>query len=280
MSEQEVYELSFKARWSTIDRSASSDEFVRFMDAFRPQDTDNLQGYSPYRIIAAFLQIHEGDQLLDVGCGTGGAVRAMAQLVGNRGRVIGIDSSNTMISEAHRRTQNPYLSVEYVVGDAHTLPFPENSFNGCFSIGSFEVLDNPLRVLAEMIRVIKPGGRIAINGSDMGLWAIDSSHRDVSRKLLNFVSDHETNGWLGRQLPRLYKEYGLTEVTIVPHTSIIPRYELLKPWFDQWLDNAQVAGVVTAAERTEWVEELEQRSLAGLFFAAITVLYVSGCKPQ
>jgi ubiquinone/menaquinone biosynthesis C-methylase UbiE len=61
--------------------------------------------------------------LLDVGCGTGGDVRALAELVGPRGQVVGIDSSEVMIAEARSRSAVAGLATEFRVGDAHHLRF-------------------------------------------------------------------------------------------------------------------------------------------------------------
>ena len=123
---------SFKGSWSNIDQMGDPTEFVRFMDALRPPEADTLQAYQS---AVDLLQVVEGDHLLDVGCGTGGAVRALAQLVGSTGRVVGVDNSATMIAAARQRADGLGLSVEYQVADAHALPFADASFSGCYSGG-------------------------------------------------------------------------------------------------------------------------------------------------
>ena len=65
-----------------------------------------------------------------------------------------------------------------------------------------------------MIRVARPGARVVIVAADAPL--IDAGDRALTRRIVDFICDHEINGWLGRQMPRLYKENGLTDITVTP----------------------------------------------------------------
>src|SRR5688572_26216385 len=159
---------NLKIAWKTIDQSTDPDLFVRFMDTLRGGKDDDPD---QYRAVFQLLSVHEGEKVLDVGCGTGGAVRALARQVGNSGVVVGVDYSATMINEALKRSAGLDLPVEYRKADAHSLPFDDNAFDACFSLRSFEILDDPRRALGEMVRVIRSGGRIFINGPDIDMWA-------------------------------------------------------------------------------------------------------------
>src|SRR5690348_123015 len=77
--------------------------------------------------VCALLDVHAGDDILDVGCGTGDDTRALAHLVGRSGRITGVDSSATMIAEARRRAAGLDLPVEYRVANAQHLPFADNT---------------------------------------------------------------------------------------------------------------------------------------------------------
>ena len=65
-----------------------------------------------------------GDRVLDVGCGLGHEVRRVADSVGPRGHVVGIDRNAPMIAEARQRSANQTIPIGYDVGDAHHLTFP------------------------------------------------------------------------------------------------------------------------------------------------------------
>ena len=110
------------------------------------------------RNIAGQLQIKEGQRILDVGCGIGDAVQTLALLVGDTGRVVGLDNSALMIEEARKRTDGVSLPVDFRVGDAQQLTFADQTFDGCRADRVFMYLDDPRRALTEMIRVARSGG--------------------------------------------------------------------------------------------------------------------------
>src|SRR4051812_28297484 len=196
---------SFKAGWGNIDRAADPQQFVRFMESVIGQHDDDLR---LYRGILALLDLQEGDAILDVGCGLGGAALALAQFVGAAGRVVGIDNSATMIAQAQAHAANYHLPLAYAVADAHHLPFPDASFNRCFCTAVFEIVDDPTEALREMIRVTRPGGQVVVPAPDFGTAALDATDRALTRRIYNFIADHESNGWIGRQLYGLFKALG------------------------------------------------------------------------
>ncbi len=102
------------------------------------------------------LGINKGYRLLDVGCGTGEDVRAMASLVGNTGSVIGIDHSEAMVAEARKRTNSEGLPIEYQQCDAHQLYFADDTFDGCRAYHVLMHLEEPQRALEEIVRDFGP----------------------------------------------------------------------------------------------------------------------------
>jgi len=153
------------------------------------------------------------------------------------------------------------------------------TINGCFSRAVFEIIPDPQKVLAEMIRVVRPGGRIVVSAPDSGAWAIDASDKVLTRRIIDFISDHQTNGWIGRQLPNLFHELGLHDNIVVPNTSITNDYALMRRlWLEPYLEAAQAAGAVSASEAAMWRNDLEHRSQMGRFFSAITTFVVCGTK--
>src|SRR5215467_10946103 len=80
------------------------------------------------RMSFALLELQPGFAVLDVGCGTGDDVRVLATQVGQEGRAVGLDSSETAVAEARARSEEDGLPVEFRVGDAHQLPFDAGTF--------------------------------------------------------------------------------------------------------------------------------------------------------
>ncbi|TPG34294.1 methyltransferase domain-containing protein [Mycolicibacterium hodleri] len=107
------------------------------------------------------LGIQPGDTVLDVACGPGNTTRSLVEQVGPDGIAIGVDSSASMLAQAVRETA-PDSPVGYVRGDAVDLPFDDGTFDAISCYGALYLMDDPLGSLRDMIRVLKPGGRIAI----------------------------------------------------------------------------------------------------------------------
>ena len=108
------------------------------------------------------LAIGPGDSVLDVGCGPGNFTRAFARAAGD-GLVVGLDASRTMLDQAARE-QNP-PNVRFVRGDAAALPFPDATFDAVCCFAALYFIEQPLRAIDEIVRVLAPGGRVALLAS-------------------------------------------------------------------------------------------------------------------
>ena len=271
----------FKNGWMSVDGAADPHHYVRLMDMIRGGRGDDP---AQYRSVFDALGVGGGERVLDVGCGAGGGARALAARVPDVGRVVGIDVSETMVAEARARTgaapPETRARVEFLAADAHQLPFPDASFDAAFSLSVFEIVGEPRRALVEMARVLRPGGRLVINGPDVDAWVIDAADREVTRQVLHFACDVETNGWVGRQLPAWCKELGLVDLVVTPVglclTEFEPVYELC---LRDFAERAAAAGVVTGERVARWVEDLRERDRKGLFFSSQMLFRISARKP-
>jgi ubiquinone/menaquinone biosynthesis C-methylase UbiE len=104
------------------------------------------------------LELGDRDRLLDVGCGTGAAVRAAAEVVE---RVVGVDLSSKMLAEARERASG-LSDVEFVEGDSEDLPFGDGEFTAVLCTTSLHHYPRPEKAAREMARVLAPGGRVVI----------------------------------------------------------------------------------------------------------------------
>ncbi len=143
-----------KAGFTDMDREADPSYYVGCLDRQRAGAFNRAYKWRTFEL----LDIHPGDRVLDIGCGTGDDALEMAELVGADGKVVGIDHSQTMVEEARDRSRASSLPIEFLHGDAHHLPLPDGGFDRCRADKTFQHLSEPERALCEVIRVTEPGG--------------------------------------------------------------------------------------------------------------------------
>ena len=115
-------------------------------------------------LIADLVRPVRGGRYLDLGCSAGLYTRSLAARLGDRGDVVGIDISPSMLKEAARRARRTGAAPSFARADAENLPFADASFTGAVCGGSLNEFGDPARTLREGRRVIEPGGRVAIMG--------------------------------------------------------------------------------------------------------------------
>src|SRR5215216_8031336 len=105
-----------------------------------------------------------GENVLDVGCGTGAVTIPTKLRVGKNGGAAGIDPSPEMITVARRKANRAGLEIDFRIGVIESLPFPDGTFDAVTSSLMMHHLPEQLRVkgLTEIFRVLKPGGRLLI----------------------------------------------------------------------------------------------------------------------
>ncbi len=109
------------------------------------------------------LAIGRGHSVLDVGCGTGTATLLMAAKAGPNSLVAGLDISKDMLAQAASRALHAgWPNIRWTCGQAEHLPFADNGFDRVTAQFSLRNTDNWMESLGEMVRVLKPGGRLVL----------------------------------------------------------------------------------------------------------------------
>lgn len=144
------------------------------------------------------LQPSPGDHVLDLGCGLGHYSERLTERVGPNGRVVGVDLSHVYIEEAKRRSRGTGI-VEYRQADAMDLPFPDASFDAVHVHRVLAYVADPDKAITEALRVLRPGGRVALVEPDMGATFFDHPNADIARRPFPLGDDHR-NPLIGRQL--------------------------------------------------------------------------------
>ncbi len=125
-------------------------------------------GYEEYFVPAIFDQwpsriidiigLKRGDHVLEVGCGTGVFAREAVNHIGDEGRFVGLDLSESMLGVARRKCPD----VEFRQGNAMALPFDDQTFDVVVASFMLMFVPEPETAIKEMLRVLKPEGKIAV----------------------------------------------------------------------------------------------------------------------
>jgi ubiquinone/menaquinone biosynthesis C-methylase UbiE len=260
-----------------VDRSTSPEHFVLYLDLVG--SIDSIRAYKQKTF--TLLEIKEGDWILDVGCGAGEDALALAQIVGSTGKVVGVDNSVIMVAESQKRAKGTDNPVEYRWSDVNCLDFAEGAFDGCRADRVLQHLEDPHLALREIVRVARSGARIVVSEPDYETLIVDTGRPTLTRKILNFHCDQIRHGWIGRQLPGIFKGLGLTGVGVAAETFVFTQADLADRvvGIKSAAVKAYEMDAISAEEAAEWLGIIEEMSEADRFFCAITGFVVVGRKP-
>lgn len=229
------------------------------------------------------MALQEGHRVLDLGCGPGSDTIALAGLVGETGHVHGVDFDSEMVVEANERAHAAGVAAQVVhqQADAASLPFDDDFFDSCRSERVFQHLSDPAAGLAEMIRVTRPGGRIAVLDSDYGSISIASEFPEIERRLAEHYCSVMNSPFAARLVYRMFKGAGLDDVSVEAVPFIIDDVGVFSTVFllDRSLREAEEAGRLTGDEVRQFRADLDQSAQIGGFLASVGQLLVSGRKP-
>ena len=193
---------------------------------------------------AAFLlpELRPGLQVLDVGCGPGSITRGLAERVAP-GRVVGIDLSRETLEAARQDAAARGLTnLRYEEGSVYELPFPDASFDVAYAHQVLQHLRERQAALREMLRVVQPGGLVAVRDVDWGTAVYWPRDPWIDR----FIEVHHRTWYrnggepqMGRQLRALFNAAGVNDLEI----------------------SAAVWCYATPPETTEWGESYADRLL-------------------
>jgi ubiquinone/menaquinone biosynthesis C-methylase UbiE len=269
-------ERTISSEFRNVDHAETADHLVQYLEYVDslPQ-TRQLKANS-----YGYLCLKQGDVVLDAGCGPGYDAIRMAAIVGKTGQVAGIDISERMIAIAEAKAKRAGLPVSFRTGDIRKLPFPDASFDAVRIERTLQILDNPGQILDEMVRILRPGGRLLSIEPDWETFVTDPGSRDIARTFFRFCTDQFPDGSTGRKLYRYFRERGLADVVVHPEPLVLHDFSLAAKMInmEQFLSAAQEKGVLKPDEVEAWLQEMKAADVKGRFTFAGMMFAVAGRK--
>jgi ubiquinone/menaquinone biosynthesis C-methylase UbiE len=233
------------------------------------------------RTLLEETQLCPEEAILEVGCGTGVLDRWLARRTGGAHRIIGVDINPYLLKEARALARRDGLegALEFRDGNAESLPFADNSFEVTMSVTVIEeaVAD---RMLAEMVRVTKPQGRVAVVARAMDMPFLVNAQLPAAIKAKaeapGAVGGVGPQGCADASLYRRVRSAGLTRVKMLPQLAA---FDVADPTMLQFMQD-QLLPKLSQEEAREWHAAREQAEAEGTFFMTFPHHCAVGTKTQ
>lgn len=269
--------ISEPGGWRQVDQAADPTGYIEYLRTVSALETVQFYKRRSFHLMA----LGPGGHVLDVGCGRGDEVIALAQIVGDRGLSAGVDASATMIAQAKRRAQEAGVHVELKVGDALALPFPDASFDATRIERTLQHLADPGRAIGELRRVTRPGGRVVGMEPDWATLTVDAPDSDATAIFLRVHLDRVTNGIIGRQLWRRFRDAGLEDLMCDTGVVVLTDFASADPVLGLTEATREAVGdrAISAERAAAWLDSVRDADAHKRFFASLTGFLVSGRVP-
>jgi SAM-dependent methyltransferase len=263
------------ARYRTIVLSGPELGFLAMLES-----RGRAAGYlSVIRRMIDVVQPRAGEFVLEVGCGSGVLDRWLARYTSQVNPIIGADVNKYLLREARALAVQEHLAdiITFRQGDAEALPFPDEHVD---VVLSFTVLEegNADRMLGELVRVTRPGGRIAVMVRALDIpWVVNVPLRpELKAKVQTPRGFVASDGCADASLYRRFKRTGLTRVQIFPQLAAFEQAETSQAQFA----HGAILSALTPEETQEWHTGIAQAVADGTYFIAQPFHCAVGTKPQ
>ncbi|MEU6823292.1 methyltransferase domain-containing protein [Streptomyces atriruber] len=218
------------------------------------------------------LDIRPGQTALDVGCGPGTDLPALAERVGERGGVIGVDRDPVMLEKARHRTSG-LSTVEIREGDAHALPVAPDTVDRAKIDRVLMHAAEPADVLAQLRLATRPGARVGLVEPDWDTLIVDAEDLDTSRAFTRYTtSEAVLHATIGRSLARHAERAGFTVETVTATAPVLLDFEEADHILGLGRNTRRAieAGRIDGPRGRQWFTSLSE----GPFFATFTLVSV------
>jgi SAM-dependent methyltransferase len=197
------------------------------------EDYSKLKGYNKDAdlglgcgIPTEFAHINEGDTVLDLGSGAGNDCFVSRELVGEKGKVIGLDMTETMINKARENADKlGFNNVEFRLGDIEKMPISEDSIDVIVSNCVLNLVPDKKKAFSETFRVLKPGGHFSV--SDVVLKGeLPASLKNDAEMYAGCVS----GAIQGEDYLSIIQQSGFTEIKVQKQKAVVLPDEIINKY--------------------------------------------------
>lgn len=233
------------------------------------------------RVVRESLDLNRGERVLDIGVGPGYEPAELLKSVTPTGTVVGVDASSRML-EATRDYCTDQSALWLVRGGAASLPFDNDTMDAAVSVQVYEYVPDLRRAFEELYRVLRPGGRAAVFGTDWGTFIWRSVNPDRMQRVIDAYEDHCLHTDFGRRAGAELEAVGFE---LDDHQTVtLSERELSDDGFSGYhlefvRDYVADHDAIGEEEADAWVEEVRRTAEKGEYFYSLTQVLAVARKP-